>query len=176
MTLVFALFASGFSGLAQAQEIKKENKQITEEDRQVAELAEQLKFIFEEASIKDKSGQVVDIDINMIENKYGKTEELELLRQEIQKSKTNSMYEDPFKQETPAVDRCIERKIIANYREVLNVAFISTIIVNIKNKEYEYAAKKMLKLGVKGSLPGLIAQLSWYLGSCIWEEEGWNGK
>jgi hypothetical protein len=94
------------------------------------------------------------------------------LRQEIQRVNTPPGYEDPFKQETEAVDNCIERKLIANYLEVLSVGFLGSIIANITNKEYELAARKMIKLGVKGNLISLAGQIAWYLGSCIYEEEG----
>lgn len=170
MALVLALFATSFSGLANAQEINNE------EEKAVQEVAAQLKFVVEEASIKDKHGRIVDIDIDMIANKYGSSEELEQLRQEIQRVNTPSGYEDPFKQETEAVDNCIERKLIANYKEVLSVSFLGSIIANIADKQYELAARKMIKLGVKGNLVSLAAQLAWYLGSCLWEEEGWTGR
>ncbi|CAM4197713.1 MULTISPECIES: hypothetical protein [Bacillus] len=170
MALVLALFTTSFAGISKAQEIN------SEEEKLVQEVAAQLKFVVEEAAIKDKHGRVVDIDIDMIENKYGKTEELEQLRQEIQRVNTPPGYEDPFKQETEAVDNCIERKLIANYKEFLSVGFIGSIIANITNKEYELAARKMIRLGVKGNLIGLAGQLAWYLGTCIYEEEGWTGK
>ncbi|PEU78330.1 hypothetical protein CN386_13440 [Bacillus cereus] len=168
--LIFVLFTTSFSGLAKAQEINKE------EEKKIQEVAEQLKFVVEEASIKDKHGRIVDINIDMIVNKYGSSEELEQLRQEIQRVNTPPGYKDPFKQETEAVDNCIERKLIANYVEVLSVGFLGSIIANIADKEYELAARKMIKLGVKGNLVSLAGQLAWYLGSCIYEEEGWTGK
>ncbi|HDR3902073.1 TPA: hypothetical protein QCO88_004703 [Bacillus cereus] len=168
--LIFVLFTTSFSGLAKAQEINKE------EEKLVQEVAAQLKFVMEEAAVKDKHGRVVDIDIDMIENKYGKTEELEQLRQEIQRVNTPPGYEDPFKQETEAVDRCIERKIVNNFKEYLSVGFLGSIIANITNKEYELAARKMIKLGVKGNLVSLAGQLAWYFGTCLYEEEGWTGK
>ncbi|MBH0347224.1 hypothetical protein BK731_17500 [Bacillus thuringiensis serovar muju] len=168
MALVLALFTTSFAGISKAQEINSEEEKI------VQEVAAQLKFVVEEVSVRDKHGRVVDID--MIENKYGKTEELEQLRQEIQRVNTPPGYEDPFKQETEAVDNCIERKLIANYVEFLSVGFLGSIIANITNKEYELAARKMIRLGVKGNLVSLAGQLAWYLGTCIYEEEGWTGK
>lgn len=168
MALVLALFATSFAGISKAQEIN------SEEEKLVQEVAVQLKFVMEEAADKDKHGRVVDID--MIENKYGKTEELEQLRQEIQRVNTPPGYEDPFEQETEAVDRCIERKIVANFTEFLSVGFLGSIIANITNKEYELAARKMIKLGVKGNLVSLAGQLAWYFGTCLYEEEGQTGK
>lgn len=58
----------------------------------------------------------------------------------------------------------------------LSVSFLGSIIANITNKEYELAAKKMIRLGVKGNLVSLAGQLAWYFGTCLYEEEGWNGK
>ncbi|MGH0951514.1 hypothetical protein [Bacillus mycoides] len=170
MALILALFTTSFTGISKAQEINNEDEQL------VQEVAAQLKFVIEKASVKNKHGRIINIDIDMIENKYGKTEELEQLRQEIQRVNTPPSYEDPFKQETEAVDNCIERKLIANYVEVLSVGFLGSIIANITNKEYELAARKMIKLGVKGNLISLAGQLAWYLGTCIYEEEGWTGK
>ncbi|KFM99505.1 hypothetical protein D0U04_25035 [Bacillus clarus] len=170
MALVFALFATSFTGISKAQEINSEEKKL------VQEVAAQLKFVVEEAAIKDKHGRIVDLDIDMIANKYGSSEELEQLRQEIKRANTPPGYEDPFKQETEAVDNCMERKLIANYKKILSVSFLGSIVANIVDKQYELAARKMIKLGVKGNLASLAAQLAWYLGSCIWEEEGWTGR
>ncbi|UOQ49895.1 hypothetical protein MUN88_07445 [Gracilibacillus caseinilyticus] len=47
------------------------------------ELAEQLEFIFEEAAIKDINGKIIGLDIDMIEEKYGTSTELEQLKQEM---------------------------------------------------------------------------------------------
>src|SRR5690625_4242963 len=43
----------------------------TNEEKEINELAEALEFIFEKAAVKNSSGEIVDIDVDMIEEKYG---------------------------------------------------------------------------------------------------------
>lgn len=60
MALVLALFATSFAGISKAQEIN------SEEEKLVQEVAAQLKFVMEEAAVKDKHGRIVDIELILI--------------------------------------------------------------------------------------------------------------
>ena len=45
-------------------------------------------------------------------------------------------------------------------------AAFSAIYTYLKNKDWTNAAKKLLKLGVKGSVPGLVATMMWNIAHC----------
>lgn len=74
---------------------------------------------------------------------------------------------------TAAVDRCIERKIKAAYKEYFSVTAMVTIVNYIKEKNYISAAERILKAGVRGNIVGITAQITYWLVTCIYEEEGW---
>ncbi len=135
------------------------------------ELAEQLEFIFEEAAIKDVNGKIIGLDIDMIEEKYGTSTELEQLKQEmnaigmIQDRQTveQSQQENLI---TPYVlivefdEACMRKEFnsfLANYS--INFAF-STFYQYMLDKQYYKAAKKLIKAGVKGSPWGIAASLT----------------
>ena len=122
-----------------------------------------IKFIVEDASIKDLNGDIVTLDFEKIESTFGSSIELEEVKGDFSKAFWR----------TPAVDRCIERKIKNGIGEFLSVSFISTVIGYITDGDYVSAAEKLLKAGVKGNLVSVIAQLTYYLGYCIYTEEGW---
>ncbi|MDU0286041.1 hypothetical protein [Staphylococcus pseudintermedius] len=50
------------------------------EQQKVDKVAAMLKFIYEEASTKDKNGNIIDMDVNKISEKYGDAQELKQLK------------------------------------------------------------------------------------------------
>lgn len=163
MTFIFSLFVSSFSPIAKAEEI---------DEKEVDELAEQLKFIYEEATIKDRNGNIINLDIKMIEEKYGSSPELDELKSEnkITLINKNNPSITPM---NAKLDRCIEKKIKNGLGDVLSLAAITTVIEYIKDGEYTLAAKKLIKLGVKGNAVGITAQLILWWGQCNLSENGW---
>lgn len=72
--LTFALVVSLMAQVVKAEEIIKE-----QEEQEIQEFAEQLKFVWEEASIKNESGKIIGFDIEKMENTYGQSEDPEAL-------------------------------------------------------------------------------------------------
>lgn len=165
MTLSLTLFASTLSGIASAQEIKKQ------EEKEIKEIAEQLEFIFEKAAIKDTNGKLIGLDIKMIEEKYGPSPELDQLKQEMEIGSN-----PPISMYSRAVDDCLERKIKDGFGDLIGISAITTIITYITDGEYEKAAKKLIKIGIRGNAIAIAGTLYYYFGTCLWEEEGWTGK
>ena len=167
--LTFALIGPAFAKGVKAQEI------MDNEAREVEELAEKLQFIFEEAAIKDEAGNITGINIKIIEAEYGKSPELEALKNQIKKDTLlkESGSNNPILPNDPVLDRCLENKIKNGFKEVLSIATYTTIIEWIKNGEYTLAAKKLISVGVKGNAVGIGATLLYYMTSCLYEHKGW---
>lgn len=166
LAMTFILFFASFSSLASAEEIN---------EKDVFELAEKLEFIFEEAAIKDEFGNVIDLDIDMIEEKYGTSPEIDLLREQRETFKNqNQSSSNRFvvyaaaEKGGDAVDRCIEDKIISSYGDLISGAIYGAILEDIKSKNYLSAAQRLIKIGVRGTPLGIAASLSGMLFGCLW--------
>ncbi|WML31733.1 hypothetical protein RCG24_07735 [Neobacillus sp. OS1-32] len=171
ITFVLTLFGSSFSTIARAEEISRA------EENQIQEMAEQLEFIFEDAAIKDSNGNLLTLDFKMIEDNFGSSPELEQLKQDMSLMQSRLI---PTKGDKSIispmdikVDRCIEKKIKNGIGEILSVNAIASIVTYIVDGQYKLAAKKLIKLGVKGNAIAIGAQLSYYLIKCEYEVNGW---
>ena len=160
LAMTFVLFLTSFSSIANAMEANDE--QVN--DEQVAELAEKLEFIFEKATIKDKQGNVIDLDVDMIEEKFGVSPETEQLREQIIAFKTPTT--DSISTFSASVDRCVENKIITGYGDLISGAIIGAIIDDIASENYLSAAKRLLKMGVRGTPIGIAGSLAGMLLTC----------
>jgi hypothetical protein len=183
--LIFTLFTTGFSSVAGAKGISKK------EAKQIELLADQLEFIFEDAAIKDNNGEIISFDIEMIEQKFGTSPELEELKVQIKKSEELKQKEIMFEtsskdtmmpmmpmmmaasSDSSAVDRCIEAKIKASYKEILSVGAFGTFYSYLWAGEYKLAASKLIKIGVKGSVYGIATELAYYFLTCEYKVNGW---
>ncbi len=162
-TLVFALIGTAFTQVTKAQEISNQ------EANEVAELAGKLEYIFEEATLKDGNGQIISIDINKIEEKYGSMPELELLKEEIERVKDieKSGSIGVLNSSNPEANKCLKDKLAKNYGDLLSVATYTTILTWIWEGEYTLAAKKLLSVGIRGNAMGIAATLLWFMTTCI---------
>lgn len=167
--LAFALIGPAFAQGVKAQELGEK------EAKEIEELAEKLKFIFEEAAMKDESGNVVGINFKMIEAEYGKSPELEILKNQIKKDTLlkESNGKDFIVPNDPVLDRCLENKIKNGFKEVLSISTYITVIEWVKAGEYTLAAKKLISVGIKGNAVGISATLLYYMMSCLHEHKGW---
>ncbi|WP_347548560.1 hypothetical protein ABFG93_13600 [Pseudalkalibacillus hwajinpoensis] len=86
LTLSIILIVGSFSLNASAQ--SEEANNFTEED--VKDLAKKLEFVFEEATTKDAEGNIISIDIEKVEAKYGTSPELENLKEVTEAQQANS--------------------------------------------------------------------------------------
>lgn len=181
ITLSFMIAISSlFSTVISAEEIDQEV-----DSEEVEELAEQLEFMFEEASIKDDNGNIIGFDFESIEEKYGTSIELDQLKQEIEGSATdssnltigeNSSNTGITTMAVPNKDKinaCIQKKVKNSYKETLTLTTINTLWNLARDKKYKTLAKKLLAVGIKGNVPGIAIQLMYYHGTCVYKYNGW---
>lgn len=172
-------------------------------EAEVTDLAEKLEFIYEEATIKDEEGRPISIDVDKVEAKYGPSSELSAIRemQEARETSQNlnkdneittgepfdiglpfnpinnekdfKNLEDPITVQTEAVDNCIQDKIVDEWNATFSIAGWTTFFTWIYDGQYDKAAKKLLRVGVKGNLAGIGATIMYFYTSCLWSEEGW---
>ncbi|RCW63375.1 hypothetical protein [Saliterribacillus persicus] len=175
MTII-AVMTTNFATVAQAQ---------TGESKKERELAKQLEFIFEKASKKDSSGEIVGFDIEMIEEKYGKSPELNALK-EIQKQNNLKQKTDQKKYQFNSVspsaiiwvareefNECMSDEMTSFLGSFVATTTIASFYQELKNGEYLKGAKSLMKVtgktAVKGGVYGLAAQLTWATGKCGWK-------
>lgn len=179
LAMTFVLFFASFSSLASAEQI--------DENMEVIELAKTLEFIFEEAAIKDELGNVIDLDIDMIEEEFGASPELDLLIEQrdafINQSNQSKQIQSnrlvayaAADRGGDAVDRCIEDKVRSGFADLVSGAFIGAVIDDIFSKNYLSAAQRLIKMGVRGTPIGIAGSLSGMLFSCLWThgDNPWN--
>lgn len=120
----------------------------------------------------------------MIEQKFGASPELENLKQLQQSPElvlensgctSTDTNTDIGIKAADAVGDCIWNKLKANFKELLYVNGTNTIVSYIKAGNYTSAAKKMIAVGVKGNIPALVIQVSYYLLVCEYEVNGYWG-
>lgn len=153
---VLAVFMT-FSIPVSAKEVKENN-----EKERISELAEALEFIFEEASTKDAKGNIIDIDIDMIEDKYGENldEDLDLDDLKSNLGEVNESNNISPMMIMPPDAQCTRDELNSWAKEVIPTTVISTIYGHLLDGEYMSAAKKLVKSGVKGSVVGIATKLT----------------
>lgn len=159
---VLAIITTCFTPAVQAQ---------TAEKKKISELAETLEFIYEKAAVKDSNGKIVDIDVEMIEEKYGESPSLDGLKSELEQKnnlKRNINLEinqtNALNSVSPAVimppDMECVRSELSDWVEGLPFAALTAVYSHLMDGEYLSAAKKLIKSGAKGSAAGLAAKLT----------------
>lgn len=94
-----------------------------------------MEFIFEEAVIRDKQGNVIDLDVNMIEEeKFGASPETELLKEQITATKNPSSTPGSITIFSASVDRCVENKTITGYGDLITGAISGAVIDDLYDK------------------------------------------
>ncbi|WP_078381351.1 hypothetical protein [Sutcliffiella halmapala] len=188
-SLVFILLVGTFSGVATASE-------ITEEEKLIEEVAEQLEFLFETAVIKDAYGNKIGVDFEMFEEKYGSSPELDILKGDKDNFLSFIQYFDSEPEEyietpmfgsqlmvrssaqkkkpwvrgqNPALDKCIQDKIVKEYKQYFSITALTTVMQLMSEGKYTDAAKRLLRIGVKGNVLGVVATLMYFWGACAWE-------
>lgn len=95
------------------------------------------------------------------------------MQADLEQKRLNMENPDIITIQSAAVDRCIERKIAAGFKEVLSISAYTAVIIYMWEGNYTLAAKQLLKVGVKGNAAGIAATLLYYFTTCLYEEEGW---
>src|SRR5699024_5106494 len=138
----------------------------TNEEKEINELAEALEFIFEKATVKNSSGEIVDIDVDMIEGKYGEDldEDLDLdsLKSYLQQKNNSGKENDasPAMIMPPTDVDCMASEMKEFAKGFIPTTVISTVYAHLLDGEYLSAAKKLAKSGAKGSVVGIATQLT----------------
>ncbi|MEK4630544.1 hypothetical protein MKZ17_20395 [Solibacillus sp. FSL R7-0682] len=140
----------------------------------VNELAEALQFAFEEAALYDLAGNVIGLDTDKIAEKFGDSVDTALLK-DINKlnAKQNVLKDEMITPFTAKVDACINTLIMENYGWMLGTSALTIIYDYLKAGEFTKAAGYLVKIGFKGSVPGIAVNLSAYFFYCLYTEEGW---
>lgn len=177
ISLVFALLLTGlnfslFSSQASAQS--------TQLDEEVEELAKDLEAIFGDSIIYDESGEAVGFDPFIIKKNIADSEYAYLAdeisdavlnynqTQTIESYDVTDFVITPMAAKkrnpkwTEAQNQCIIDSLKANF----GAAAVSGILNAIKQGKWGDAAKKLIKFGVKGSVPGLMISLAVTAADC----------
>ncbi|MFC9541461.1 hypothetical protein ACFTQ7_16520 [Lysinibacillus sp. NPDC056959] len=175
------MYAFIVSPIANAQE-----SPFTTEEQRIEEVEEQLKFIWEEASIKDGSGKIIGIDLEKIENKYGpSTVEDQKAVEDIidfNLSKGGALNEGINNKDQSgiivaynvAVDRCVNSKV-ADYFGAFLAPSAWTLLYQMLNEgKYKDAAKHLINFGVKGNVFVIAGSLTSILWHCLNNQEDWQ--
>lgn len=161
VSLMFlSVLAPLFQTSAQASQIDDiDNIELTaeEEEARVDEVAEQLEFIYEEASTKDSEGNITDIDLQMIQDKYGESEDLSEFiafvekQDQLRGSWTDCMLES-----------------IADFFGVASVGSLgASFMAALQGKKWTAVAKVLVSaFGAKVTVGTLAGTLAYYAGKC----------
>lgn len=166
MVVIYSVVGEGY--FSQASSLK------TKED-EVNKLAKELEVIFEQASVY-QGETLVGFDkqtiIDKIEgdNKQEIIHEFESKDLFVDKNNINngaimskvSKKASVVQKRRNYYNKCIGNKLNGSYGPTAATAVFSYIY----NKQYKMAAKKLIKLGIKGSVPGLIGNLAYIQISC----------
>jgi hypothetical protein len=184
-TMIFALL---FSNVSIASTLATTNE---DDEKLVEEVAAQLEFLWEEATIKDDDGNIVDIDFDLLEENFGTSEELSQLKElytaspvvftkpeeklyAVDKS-IGALAATMNNEKNDAHNRCVNSKMGDFFNETfLGISALALIYEYLWSGEYTLAAKKLIKMGVKSNIFVVVAQLTWIVGTCAVEVD--NGE
>ncbi|MFJ7637869.1 hypothetical protein [Peribacillus sp. NPDC097225] len=128
-------------------------------------LAEQLEFIYEEASIKDENGNIIGFDFE------GSATGANNIT--IGENSSNTGITTMAVPNKNKIDACVQKKIKNAFMETLTLTTINTLLTLAKDKKYKTLAKKLLALGIKGNAPAIALQLLYYNGTCVYKYNDW---
>ncbi len=183
MSIVFTLvFAS--TSLAKGKTLP------SSEEEQVKEMAAQLEFLWEEATIKDEEGNIIDIDFNKLESEFGKSADLTQFKEIYTNSpvvftkpgnKKNFLTEPavtPYfslvttysTSKNDAHNRCVNSKLKTYFNGTFfGISALALLYEYLWSGNYTAAAKQLIKMGVKSNIYVITGQLAWIVGQCAYE-------
>lgn len=159
IALVGAFFTTTFTPFANANQIAegydgKVSQELTrEEEVEAQRMAEDLEFIFEEASVKDEDGNLIGFQEDMLVEKFGETEEITELMEiaEVLAPEQDSNNGIQLFSRHDDVNKCVNKKVAKEYKSLVSGAVWDEIWGAILAGAYLEGAKKLVKAGVKGS-------------------------
>lgn len=140
-------------------------------EKEVEELANELESVFEGSMIYDDDGEVIGVDSEIVKRNVSNTKYAYLLddlegQGIIEKDNNSNIVTPELLKTNPkwteASNKCIKSKI----KDTYGPTALTAIWEAGKDGNWKKGAKKLLKLGIKGSVPGLVASLTWFSVSC----------
>ncbi|MEC2922194.1 hypothetical protein WAG12_06230 [Bacillus cereus] len=173
--LSFLMFFSvlGTSHLVQAED--------NVDSQKVKELAEVLEFIDTKATKKDSQGNIIAMNFDLIEEKYGEMAEIKALKEQAQSLNDEFSISEEIPSDVAYASNivlrqreqwirmhnaCLKRELTNSYKEFISVSTITTLVQWIQNGQYTKAAKKLISLGVRGNVVALGATIVYKVGTC----------
>lgn len=144
--------------------------QSLEEDKQINELAEQLKFLNEEALVIQNGERV--FDFNKIENKYGSNYTNNLKNDIVMIEEMNdAKAKNPFhRYKRSAWTDCMIDAIKDHFGvAAVTAALEGGLWAYLQKKAYKEAAKLLVKFAVGSNAVGLAGTLVYYGGKCTYQ-------
>ncbi|MEK4419189.1 hypothetical protein [Bacillus sp. FSL K6-0268] len=144
--------------------------QSLEEDKQINELAEQLKFLNEEALVIQNGERV--FDFNKIENKYGANYANNLKNDIVMIEEMNdAKAKNPFhRYKRSAWTDCMIDAIKDHFGvAAVTAALEGGLWAYLQKKAYKEAAKLLVKFAVGSNAVGLAGTLVYYGGKCTYQ-------
>ncbi|PDZ44678.1 hypothetical protein [Bacillus wiedmannii] len=144
--------------------------QSLEEEKQINELAEQLKFLNEEALVIQNGERV--LDFNKIENKYGANYANSLKNDIVMIEEMNdAKAKNPFhRYKRSAWTDCMVDAIKDHFGvAAVTAALEGGLWAYLQKKAYKEAAKLLVKFAVGSNAVGLAGTLVYYGGKCTYQ-------
>ncbi|QXE02775.1 hypothetical protein [Terribacillus sp. DMT04] len=186
LVTVVALFTCLLAPFSVAAKSSESSESLEEEKVKAA--AEQIKFVAEEATIKDSNGNIIGLDIEKIEQKYGSSPVLEKIKkdqqatvQDIKNPKLDSQqcaFSSTFSTfSTSGVImpigfhdmeefECVQDGFSSFFVDLVPTTVLTTAYQYFLDKNYTGTARALLKAGAKGSIWGIAGSLTWVALKC----------
>lgn len=172
-TISITLVVSFILTSLNVQHIKAQKVDNNYNEKEVQELAAVLELIYDKSAIYDGESEIIGFNKKILENGLKDLPEYNYLIDEfeegnllIQTNQSSSEFSTFAYKRNPkwqqANNKCISREL----KSAFGPAAATAIINAVKNKAWKKAAKKLLKLGIKSSLPGLMGTLGYISVKC----------
>ncbi|MCY9138384.1 hypothetical protein [Peribacillus frigoritolerans] len=180
IVIVLVLFTTTLTPIANAKQIENRGQKLSQEltkteEKEAQQLADELEYIFEEASIKDENGNLIGFQEDKLVERFGESEDLKEfmeLSKVLTQEPNNILTQEPNNNGITLLSRqddvntCFNKKVKNEYKSVVSGAIIDEIWVAVITGAYLTAAKKLVKLGIKGTAVGIGVTLMNMLYSC----------
>jgi hypothetical protein len=168
--VVFALLITSFSIPVNASEAN-----AVYDEKEVERLANVLEILFDKSMVYDINGEPVGYSKGILEKELSKFPEYLYLIGDLEKEgvilddnrlNQSSIQIRSLRRENPKWVNYSERCFRKGLNNAYGPAAITGVWEAIKKGNFKKGAKKLLKLGVKGSLPGIMATVIWEYNKC----------
>lgn len=167
VALVGAYFTTAFTPLANAKIIAQSyeeelSQELTKEEEDKAQkLAEELEFIFEEGSVKDEYGNLIGFKEDILIERFGDTDEIKELMEisEVLTPAQESNTGIQLMNRHDDANKCVNKKVAKEFKDLVSGSLLNEAVGAIISGSYLLGAKKLIKLGAKGSALSIAGSL-----------------